>query len=165
MFLHDRVDAQDAFGMACEDLWKGLPHFEGRASTKTWFYTLARNAALRLRRTPGQRNVAPLSEISELAAVVRSRTDPYLESDMRQAVAGIRAALDEADRALLGLRVDQEMSWNVIAQIMGTPEASPNELSRAAARLRKRFQSVKETIYERAREQGLLAKMRTTDES
>src|SRR4029078_11462851 len=49
--LRDHADSGDAFAQACEDLWKGLPRFEGRASMKTWFYTLARHAAPRLRRS------------------------------------------------------------------------------------------------------------------
>ncbi|MGH2901267.1 MAG: RNA polymerase sigma factor, partial [Solirubrobacteraceae bacterium] len=51
MMLRDHADASDAFAQACEDLWKGLPRFEGRSSMKTWFYTLARHAASRLRRS------------------------------------------------------------------------------------------------------------------
>src|SRR5258705_7249526 len=65
--LRDHEDSNDAFAQACEDLWKGLPRFEGRASVKTWFYTLARHAASRLRRSSRRRRLAPLSEISELA--------------------------------------------------------------------------------------------------
>jgi len=33
--LRDHADAGDAFAQACEDLWKGLPRFEGRSSLKT----------------------------------------------------------------------------------------------------------------------------------
>ena len=146
VFLNDRVDAHDAFGLACEDLWKGLPGFEGRSSIKTWFYVLARHAALRLRRSQRHRRAAPVSEISEVAAAVQSRTDPYLRSEMKAGVAAIRAELEESDRALLVLRVDQEMGWNEIASVMSEPEASKEEIARTAARLRKRFQSVKKAI-------------------
>src|ERR1043165_3457662 len=73
MMLRDHADASDAFAQACEDLWKGLPRFEGRSSMKTWFYTLARHAASRLRRTSHQRRLARPSEISGVPARVRSR--------------------------------------------------------------------------------------------
>jgi RNA polymerase sigma-70 factor (ECF subfamily) len=79
-------------------------------------------------------------------------------------VAAIRAELDEADRVMLLLRVDQEMSWNEIAEVLSEPEGSPEERARAAARLRKRFQLVKQAIYERAREQGLIEKLQTRED-
>src|SRR5215510_11859808 len=73
MMLRNHADASDAFAQGCEDLWKGLPRFEGRSSLKTWFYTLARHAASRLRRSSHQRRLATLSEISDVADRVRSR--------------------------------------------------------------------------------------------
>jgi RNA polymerase sigma-70 factor (ECF subfamily) len=155
--LRDEADSRDAFAQACEDLWKGLPRFEGRAQAKTWFYALARHAASRLRRTPHRTRQVPLSEVSEIAELVRSRTAPHLQSAVKVGVAAIREALNESDRALLILRVDRGMSWNDIARVMADDEheAEP-ALARAAARLRKRFQSVKETIRERARAAGLV---------
>jgi RNA polymerase sigma-70 factor (ECF subfamily) len=136
MMLRDHADASDAFAQACEDLWKGLPRFEGRSSMKTWFYTLARHAASRL----------------------RSRTRPHLRTEIKHGFAAIRDALDDDDRMLLVLRVDRAMSWNDIARVMADESDSDSSEStaRIAARLRKRFQSVKETIRERAIAQGLI---------
>jgi RNA polymerase sigma-70 factor, ECF subfamily len=160
MMLRDPVDAADAFAQACEDLWKGLPRFEGRASMKTWFYTLARHAALRLRRSSRHRRLAPLSEISDLAERVRSRTHPHQKTEIKLGVAEIRAALDEADRMLLVLRVDRAMSWSDVARVMTNDDDgdSDDDIARLAARLRKRFQVVKETIRERAIASGLIAR-------
>src|SRR5688572_29855595 len=61
--LRSQVDASDAFAQACENLWKALPRFEGRSSVKTWFYTVARNTALRMRSTSFDNRRVPLSEI------------------------------------------------------------------------------------------------------
>jgi RNA polymerase sigma-70 factor (ECF subfamily) len=36
--LRDEHDAREVFSQACEDLWVGLPRFEGRSSFRTWFY-------------------------------------------------------------------------------------------------------------------------------
>ena len=66
LMLRDRADSADAFSQACEDLWKSLPRFEGRASMKTWFYTLARHAALRLRGSSPRGRLVALSEITEI---------------------------------------------------------------------------------------------------
>jgi RNA polymerase sigma-70 factor (ECF subfamily) len=156
--LRDHADAGDAFAQACEDLWKGLPRFEGRASMKTWFYTLARHAVSRLRRSSYQKRVTPLSDISDVADRVRSRTRPHLKTEVKVGVAEIRASLNETDRMLLVLRVDRGMSWNDVARVMAENEDgdSDEELARAAARLRKRFQSVKELIRQRAIASGLI---------
>jgi RNA polymerase sigma-70 factor (ECF subfamily) len=159
MTLRDHVDSADAFSQACEDLWKGLPRFEGRASMKTWFYTLARHAAARLRRSANSHRVGTLSEVTDLAQRVRSRTRPHLKTELKVGLAAIRATLDEPDRMLLVLRVDRGMSWNDVARVMADEgdDDADEAVSRAAARLRKRFQSVKEDIRERAVASGLIA--------
>jgi len=157
MLRHD-ADASDAFAQACEDLWRGLPRFEGRSSIKTWFYTLARHAALRMRRSPHQKRLTAISEITDVAARVRTQTRPHHRTEVKVGFAAIRATLDEADRALLVLRVDRGMSWNDVARVMAEEDDSPanNDMARAAARLRKRFQSVKDVIRARAAASGLL---------
>jgi RNA polymerase sigma-70 factor (ECF subfamily) len=67
------------------------------------------------------------------------------------------AALEEDDRALLVLRVDRGMGWNDIARIHSADDVSSETVARVGARLRKRFQLVKEEIRARAQEAGLLA--------
>jgi RNA polymerase sigma-70 factor (ECF subfamily) len=159
VMLRHHADASDAFAQACEDLWRSLPRFEGRSSMKTWFYTLARHAALRQRRAPHARRTTTLSEITDVAARVRSRTRPHQRTEMKAGLAAIRAALDESDRALLVLRVDRGMSWSDVARVMAEEGEVPvgDDLARAAARLRKRFQSVKESIRARAAASGLMS--------
>lgn len=156
--LRDESDASEAFSQACEDLWNGLARFEGRSSLRTWFYTLARHAAARLRRSPQRdaRRRLPLSEVSELADAVRSRTLPHLRSEVKAHFAAIRDSLAEADRALLVLRVDRKMSWSDIARVLSADDQSDEALARGAARLRKRFQVLKEEIRARARTAGIL---------
>jgi RNA polymerase sigma-70 factor, ECF subfamily len=157
--LRNEHDATDVFAQTCEDLWSGLPRFEGRSSIRTWFYVLARHAAARFRRSPHRRagrNVA-VSDVTEIAERVHSRTLPHLRTDVKNRFAAIRDALPEEDRALLVLRVDRKMSWNEIALVLCPDEHSNEAIGRAAARLRKRFQLVKDDIRARAREAGLLS--------
>lgn len=164
--LRDHADSADAFAQACEDLWKGLPRFEGRASMKTWFYTLARHAVSRLRRSSYRARLETLSEITDIAERVRSQTRPHLRTEIKHGFAEIRAALDEADRMLLVLRVDRAMSWNDVARVMADENEDDSEeaITRAAARLRKRFQTVKETIRERAIASGLIPSTEIDDQ-
>lgn len=154
--LRDHADSGDAFAQACEDLWRGLPRFEGRSSLKTWFYTLARHAASRLRHSARHHRQAALSEITDLADRIRSSTRPHLQTEVKTGLAAIRAALDEEDRMLLVLRVDRGMSWNDVARVMASEDEGDAQLARVAARLRKRFQAVKQTIRERALASGLI---------
>ena len=161
VMLRNHTDSGDAFSQACEDLWKGLPHFEGRSSMKTWFYTLARNAGSRLRRSsPGWRHAA-LSEVSEIADRVRSRTRPHLKTEVKAGIAAIRDALDEDARMLLALRVDRGMSWTDVARVMANEDDGDSDeaIARVAARLRKRFQSVKEHIRKQAIANGLVGRL------
>ena len=69
----------------------------------------------------------------------------------------LRESLEPEDRTLLILRVDRKLSWNEVARILaGEKEPSSADLKRSAGRLRKRFQSVKDQLRERAQSSGLL---------
>src|SRR5262245_40739210 len=85
--LHgDRDAAGEAFSLLCEDVWRGLPSFERRASFRTWLYVLARHAASRRARRERRHDEgrAPLSAAASLAAEVRSTTPPHLRSATRR---------------------------------------------------------------------------------
>ena len=156
--LRDENSANEVFSQTCEDLWKGLDRFEGRSSLRTWFYVLARHAAARFRRAPHRRpgRRAGLSEVSEIAERVRSRTQPHLRTEVKDRFAAIRNALPEDDRALLVLRVDRKLSWSEIAHVFSA-NAEPDEtVAQVATKLRKRFERLKGEIRERAREAGLV---------
>jgi RNA polymerase sigma-70 factor (ECF subfamily) len=157
--MRDEGDAGDVFAQASEDLWAGLARFEGRSSMRTWFYVLARHAAARFHRSPHKRHgrQMPLSAATGVAERVRTRTSPFLRTDMKDKFAVLRDALNPEDRALLVLRVDRNMSWNEIARVLAPGESEAESgLSRAAARMRKRFQLVKDDIRARAIQAGLL---------
>jgi RNA polymerase sigma-70 factor (ECF subfamily) len=155
--IRDEQDASDVFSQTCEDLWLGLERFEGRCSMRTWLYSLARHAAARFRRSPHRRprrHVA-LSELGELAERVRTETLRCRRTDAKDMLSTIRESLADDDRALLVLRIDRGMGWTDIARVF-LPDDSDELLGREAARLRKRFQLVKEEIRSRARKAGLL---------
>jgi RNA polymerase sigma-70 factor (ECF subfamily) len=157
--LRDEDAASDVFAQLSEDLWKGFAGFEWRCSMRTWFYTLARHASARHRRCPHNqpRRHQRLSRMSEIAERVRSQTRPFLRTEVKDKFAELRATLDPDDQALLILRVNRKLAWNDIARIMmENDEPHPEDLERAAARLRQQFQGVKQAVRELARERGLL---------
>lgn len=161
--LRNETAAADAFSMFSEDLWRGLPRFEGRSTVRVWAYTIARHAALRLQAAPHgkpRRNV-PLSApeaLSKLVERVRTDTAPFVKTEFKTEVAKLRNALSDEDRTLLVLRVDRGLDWTDVARVFLGPETVPSAraLSAETARLRKRFQLVKAKIRRLASESRAL---------
>jgi RNA polymerase sigma-70 factor (ECF subfamily) len=156
--LRNETDAREVFSQTCEDLWNGIERFEGQSSMRTWLYTLARHAAARLRRSPHRRAGLHVtaSALSAVEERVRTATERYLRTDAKDRFQSLRDALDEDERSLLILRVDRGMAWVDIARVFSAPEATEDALDRESARLRKRFQSLKEKIRASARSAGFL---------
>ena len=155
-FLGNESDAADVFSQVGEDLWKGLPSFKLACSVRTWLYLLARHAAARFRRSPWNRRTGD-SRLEGLVELARTRTQPWLRTDVKDRFKAMRDALDPDDRSLLVLRVDRGLSWEEVARVMlGEETASDAELSRETDRLRKRYQLLKDDLRRRARELGLI---------
>lgn len=143
--LHDGDDAEDVFQAWAEDVWRGVHGFRGEGSLRAWGYRLAWHASRRFERNAWRRHRVslPASAASRLAAsCVRSaptRRDERLDV--------LRRALGPEDHTLLLLRLDRELPWEDVADVLGArPEA-----------LRKRFERLKRRLGRIAREKGLLA--------
>lgn len=158
--LRDETAASDVFSQLCEDLWSGLEGFRWQSTLRTWAYTIARHATQRYLRSPHLRRNRPLAdeEISKIADRVRSSTINYLRSEVKEKVQQIRDTLDPDDQTLLILRVDRNLAWNEVAEIMlGEDEPhSSDAISRKSAALRKRFERLKEDLKRLAKEHQLL---------
>jgi len=152
----DEDVAADIFSQALEDLLKSLPTFAWRCSLRTWFYRLARNAAVRYQRTPAHRadRRVAISNVSELAAQVRSRTNLHQRSDVKDRLRALREELDPDEQQLLVLRIENNLAWADIAQIVDDEDA-PAAVERASTRLRQQFQKIKAKLRERAIAEGL----------
>lgn len=172
-FHRDEQDAGDVFSLVTENIWRGLATFGWECSLRAWCYTIARNASYRFRkvaRREAARNVAvdEASAAEQLAAKVRTETRSFLQTQTKDRFAALRASLPVADQALLILRVDRKLEWDDLARIMLAGDAgedgptsptlspSPEALTRESARLRKRFQLVKEKLRKLGEEAGLL---------
>lgn len=156
-------DASEVFSRFTERLWRGLPAFGWHCSFRTWAYTVARNASITYRRQARRRAEVqvPLPEGSELSAIeqeVRSETLSYLRTQRKTRVLALREALSPEDQALLVLRVDKRLAWNDLARVMhGDDSPLPeDQVKKEAARLRKRFQLVKEKLLELGKREGLV---------
>lgn len=152
-FHHDAIDAEEVWSRVTERLWKGLERFSWESSFRTWIYAIARNTSIRYRKEQkrrAERNVSLSAHASEVPAQVRSATASFLRTENRSRFAALREQLSEDDRMLLVLRVDKKLAWNDLATVMHDGEAPLDEqtLARESARLRKRFQLVKERLLE-----------------
>jgi RNA polymerase sigma-70 factor (ECF subfamily) len=162
--LHRSHDAaSEAFSVFSERLWTTMPRFEGKCSMRTWAYVLARRAGYDLMRAekPRKQKNVPLSQVPEISALVdrvRTQTLSLLAEEKVSAFTALRRELPEEDQMLLVLRVDRDLPWDDLARIFldEKREPSPEGLKREAARLRKRFQLVKERLRTLGQERGLI---------
>ena len=146
--LPSTADAHEAFSRMSEELWKSLPRFDGRCSLRTWCYMLARHAAGRVRGRSGRRREVLVSQIPSLGHTVTRIWNSSQQNAQRvqDAYAEIRTLLDEEDQTLLALRVDRNLAWRDIAQVMLGEDAAEAALTRKAAALRKQFERVKQQL-------------------
>ena len=152
-------DATEVFSELGENLWTAMPAFGFRCSVRTWMYVLARHAVARFRRTPwnARNRRGGESQLDDVCARVRTRTEPWLRTEVKDGFRAIRDALEPDDRELLVLRVDRGLAWEDVARVMlGSEDPDGAELRTECARLRKRYQLLKDDLRRRAREAGLV---------
>ncbi len=152
-FHRDDEDASEVWSRVTERLWAGLDRFGWHSSFRTWVYAIARNTSIRYRQEKKRRREEALPEGSQVDLALRIRTDTasWLRTSARDRFAALRDSLPEDDRMLLVLRVDKDLAWNDLARVMLPEDAAALDeegLKREAARLRKRFQHVKERLLE-----------------
>jgi RNA polymerase sigma-70 factor (ECF subfamily) len=156
--VRDDDVAADIFGQACADLLTSLPTFQWRCSLRTWFYRLARASAVRYQKQPANRpdRRVALSQVSDAMDQVRSRTLLHRRSEVKDRLRALRDQLDPDEQQLLILRVDRDLGWNDIAEIVDDND-DPQAIARASARLRQQFQTLKDRLRELAIADGLLS--------
>jgi RNA polymerase sigma-70 factor (ECF subfamily) len=170
---HDETQAGDAFSDLSEAIWRSLPRFAWESSVRTWAYAVARNVSRTNRRNAARRNRIVErpgdSFFQQVAQSVRTETLAFLRTEKKTRLQALRDALPQEDRMLLVLRVDRGLAWNELARILveqqsgeetgEEADATPIDdatVVREAARLRKRFQLVKDRLRELARKEGLI---------
>ena len=156
-------DADDVFALFAEAFWQALPTFAGNSTFRTFAYAIARRLSYRYRRDSARKkkrlDALESSTMSRLVQEVRTRTAVFLRTETRSRLVELRATLPQEDQELLMLRVDRELTWDALADVLrGDDETplSPEARKKEAARLRKRFQLIKDRLREMARREGLL---------
>jgi len=156
--LRDDEAAAEVFSEFSEDLWRGIGAFRRESSFRTWAYRLAWNAARQLARDPFRKRGRRLmtSEWSAIAQEIRSSAATQREFEIQGRLAKLRTALHPDEQSLLILRVDRELSWKEVAQVMSESETPLDE-----AALRKRFERLKARLHKMAKKEGLLELLRS----
>lgn len=152
--IPSEADAQDAFSRMSEELWRSLQRFDGRCSIRTWCYMLARHAAARVRSRPRNEREVLVSSVPSVLGAITHVWNTTKQGALHNAdvYAAIRAELDEEDQTLLVLRVDKNLSWREIAQVLCGEDAADDDVQRKSATLRKQFERVKDRLRELAAE-------------
>jgi len=158
--LRDAEQAREAFAWFAEDLWNSLRNFRGECSVRTWAYAVARNSLRRFRERgrAGQLDGVVLSEVSRASVLMVApiTSDSHFTKERKlDLIERLRGELDEEDQALLTLRVDKGLNWREVATVLHFEGTLPSEdvLAREEARLRKRFQLVKDKLRKLAQEE------------
>jgi RNA polymerase sigma-70 factor (ECF subfamily) len=158
--LHDTERAQEVFALFGEDLWRVMPRLELRTTMRAYCYTVSRHALFRYLDSVvrKERKGVPLSQADWSALVVRVRTETaeYLRSDARDRIAALRNGLSEDERTLLMLRIDRGLSFREITEVLGDT-AGEGDPKTQEARLRKRFQLLKDKLRKLALAAGIAA--------
>ncbi|MEL6185271.1 MAG: sigma-70 family RNA polymerase sigma factor [Myxococcota bacterium] len=158
--LHRRpIDAQEVFGEACMDMWRGIGGFDGRSTFRAWAYAITRNAHHRylgryLRRA---RQHTGSSALAALPARVRTETAPWRKTENKDRLERLRQTLEPDEQMLLVLRLDRGLSWSEIGEVLGGGAAEPALQSRRAATARKRFERLRARLKQLALQEGLIS--------
>ncbi len=155
----DADAAGEIFAGACEKLWKALPEFRWESSLRVWAYAITRHHFLHWTRDRDRQRrqvaLSDASQISALAAQVRSTTAVHLRTEVKDEFAKLRETLTPDDQLLLGLRVEGKMPWQDIARVLAG-EGAPAPSAREVAALRKRYERLKRQLRELARAHNLI---------
>ncbi|HLE77943.1 MAG TPA: sigma-70 family RNA polymerase sigma factor [bacterium] len=136
--LRSHEEASDVAQEVFIRVHRALPRFEARSSLKTWLYRITVNLSLD-RSARGSRYV--LSGLRELGWEPVSDQDPAATAVGKELGRMIRAAVDALpprQRAMMQLRLYQDLPYAEIARVMGCAEGTVKATMFAAmAKLRK----------------------------
>lgn len=145
-------DAQDVLQEVFVKVFKGIGHFHGESSLKTWIYKIAAHEASNHRRSWLRRHWREACSLDEdggasemllVESPARSET-PYeaLEQAERQElVQRVLASLAQPYRTVVVLREIEGLSYEEIAQVLGVSEGTvKSRLMRGRELLRRKLQ-------------------------
>jgi RNA polymerase sigma-70 factor, ECF subfamily len=131
----DQTEAADVLQNVLLKILRGLRHFNGRSSLKTWIYRIAVHEALNHRRSCGRRLFhEPFSVDDEslhlrVQAAENSKEGEtpyrvYEQAERQTRVRNALASLAQPYRTVVVLREIEDLSYEEIAQVLGIAEGT-----------------------------------------
>ena len=121
-YVKNDQDAQDVVQAAFIRAWQGLPAFRGDSSLRTWLFRIGVNLALNHKRDARGR---PSGEIPEHAASPEQPIVARLaEAEMHDRLTAAVDELPKKQRLVVELRVQQDLSFREVAEIVASTEDS-----------------------------------------
>lgn len=143
--VSDPADAEDLAQEAFVKAWHGLEFYKFEAAFSTWLYRLTTNLCIdflrkKKRRPSVSMTVEEDGESSEMEFPDPSLTpeEEILRRERQQMLRDAMETLDEEGRAIITLRVVDELSYEQIAKVLDVKVGTvKSRLARARDRLRK----------------------------
>jgi RNA polymerase sigma-70 factor (ECF subfamily) len=141
--LGDPALAEDLLQETLMRIANGLPNFAGRASVKTWAFSIAtRVAADHFRRPAARAHIVDVDEASDIADEAVAIDDKLAVDEMNACVRQVIDSLPEDYRAALVLHDLEHLDAREVAEICGCSLATAKvRIHRARQRLRHALQS------------------------
>jgi RNA polymerase sigma-70 factor (ECF subfamily) len=136
-FCGDPEQAMDLCQEVFIKVWQNLPQFKGQSSIGTWAYRIAVNTCLRDLEKGKRMQQVPLSDL------IDGRTGPAEKEQEISLLYRAIASLDEADRLLIGL-VLEDLPYADMSAILNISEGN----------LRVRIHRVKQKLSEKLKRHG-----------
>src|SRR5262245_10452430 len=163
-------DAEDALQETLLRAWRGLARFEGRSSLRTWLYSIATNACLRVVERRPARTLpldagapASIGEVPGRPLVESVWIDPYPDAQLGpEAVYEQREAVELAFVAALHHLAPMQRAVLLLRQVVGlSASETATALETSVAGVNSALQRARKVIDERAPAESQQAALRT----
>ncbi len=123
VIVGDDADAADAAQDGMVRALKGLAHFRGEASFRTWLLAIVANEAKSQLRRSTRRREAPLEDELSTGGEVGAAEALALRDDAAR-VRALLPRLPEKQRMAVQLRVDEGLSFREVGEVIGSTEGA-----------------------------------------
>lgn len=139
--VYNRDDAEDLVEEAFIKVYRSLAKFEIGRPFYAWICRIAVNNAINYIKKEKKNKMQPIDDvIYNLAAQTGNPVAMTREKILKERIADAMARLAEPDRVILCLRVEQELSYEQIGDVLRVPRGTVmSRLARARRKLKEIF--------------------------
>lgn len=144
--VRHRDDAEDLVEEAFIKGFRAIKTFETGRPFFAWLCKIAVNNAINFLKKERRGKMQPIEQVEH--TLTAQQGDPIEMTEQKilhERIAAAMAQLNDDDRTILSLRIDEEFSYDEIASILKIPRGTVmSRLARARQRLKKIFKSTEE---------------------